>query len=484
MKLNKNSLGKKTLALGIALSVFASGATVAYAGNTTVYFDVSKPVTVMVDGEKVDLLDCERPIIKEGRTMVPLRNILEQMGATVNYNSGTKTANITMNGKTISHKIGSDIIVKDGEIYQTEVSSVISNGRTMVPLRSITELLGGEVYWDNNLRSAFIWVNKDREPIELSEFDLKVLSYKHANLQNLERYREVYKRHPEIKTEEIITLGNIRKYDEIGTMIDIVDPEDYTQFFNLHHQIPENYVPSNTTIYEFKEIKRLDFFTGSDKKLFTIKKEVLPYAKKLEKYYNKNCEWNFSPIITVQYLEQSVVRTGDDFYDEYMLDCLEPKELIEKQHEVAKYYEPEFVFCPGASCFLLGRTLTEYFYDEAFRMEKFEKLLPQFSEYGFYPVKRMNKPLFFNSSARRNNTILPPDKNMGPYDVIYDNEGTNLIYVGKPLATLLCRNKACLEEYKMCMQYYKNEKEYQNMVNNGVKLLNKNSENYKLVKKI
>jgi hypothetical protein len=83
------------------------------------------------------------PQIVNDRTMVPLRFIAEALGAKVDwdYDHGTETATIELDGQTLSVKIG---VLAPG----MDVPPMIINDRTMVPLRYISETLGCEVEWD------------------------------------------------------------------------------------------------------------------------------------------------------------------------------------------------------------------------------------------------------------------------------------------------------------------------------------------------
>ncbi len=89
------------------------------------------------------------PVIKESRTLVPLRGIFEALGAVVQWDQKTKTVTATKEDLTIKLTINSKIAYigeKETEISQP---SEIINGSTMVPLRFISEALGAKVDWDS-----------------------------------------------------------------------------------------------------------------------------------------------------------------------------------------------------------------------------------------------------------------------------------------------------------------------------------------------
>ena len=82
-----------------------------------------------------------KPYIVDGRTMVPLRFIAEALGAKVDWNGDTETATVTLDGKVLSVKIGA---LAPG----MDVPAVIKDSRTMVPLRYLGEALGCKLEWN------------------------------------------------------------------------------------------------------------------------------------------------------------------------------------------------------------------------------------------------------------------------------------------------------------------------------------------------
>ena len=78
------------------------------------------------------------PRIVEGRTLVPVRFIAEALNANVTYNQDTETVNI-QGQANISLKIKSRTALVNGQQVELDVPAEIENGRTMVPLRFISE---------------------------------------------------------------------------------------------------------------------------------------------------------------------------------------------------------------------------------------------------------------------------------------------------------------------------------------------------------
>ena len=80
------------------------------------------------------------PQIVRGNTMVPLRFIAENLGAEVKYDSKAKKVYINLDGQKLEMTIGQ-------EIKGYEIAPMIEKGRTLVPLRYVSEQLGAHVLW-------------------------------------------------------------------------------------------------------------------------------------------------------------------------------------------------------------------------------------------------------------------------------------------------------------------------------------------------
>lgn len=87
------------------------------------------------------------PVIVNGRTLVPMRAIFEQLGAAVTYDQNTFTVTAKKDDITLVHKIGTNDFAINGENVTFDAASVLEKGRTMVPLRVIAESLDGIVFW-------------------------------------------------------------------------------------------------------------------------------------------------------------------------------------------------------------------------------------------------------------------------------------------------------------------------------------------------
>jgi len=96
------------------------------------------------------------PRIENGRTLVPLRAIFEAMGASVDWNSSTRTVTAKKGNTTVILPMGSTSPTVNGQPYKLEVAAKIVNDRTLAPLRFVGEAFGGQVNWDAQTRTITI----------------------------------------------------------------------------------------------------------------------------------------------------------------------------------------------------------------------------------------------------------------------------------------------------------------------------------------
>ncbi len=111
-------------------------------------------VSVLLCGEEVEF--DQPPILRNDRTLVPFRKILEEMGATVLWDDETKTVVAERSGVRITLTIGEPAMYKNGEAVPLDSVAVIVNSRTLVPLRAVSEALGCTVGWDGEKRIVSI----------------------------------------------------------------------------------------------------------------------------------------------------------------------------------------------------------------------------------------------------------------------------------------------------------------------------------------
>ncbi|WP_337759027.1 stalk domain-containing protein [Anaerotignum faecicola] len=102
---------------------------------------------VNVDNEAV-IYDTA-PVIRNDRTLVPIRIVTETLGGKVDWNGVTKEVTLHIDGKEIKMTVGKTL-----EKYG--VAPVIIDGRTFVPVRFVADELGATVAWDDATKTVTI----------------------------------------------------------------------------------------------------------------------------------------------------------------------------------------------------------------------------------------------------------------------------------------------------------------------------------------
>ena len=125
--------------------------TLAGAGTTFVFAltmatAAQAQVAVTINGNAVNVQP--EPLIQDGRVFVPLRGVLERLGASVVYDNGLITAQGY--GNDIALHIGSTDATVNNQPQTIDVAPFIVGASTYVPLRFISQALGANVSWDES----------------------------------------------------------------------------------------------------------------------------------------------------------------------------------------------------------------------------------------------------------------------------------------------------------------------------------------------
>jgi len=111
-------------------------------------------ITVKVNGSLVSF--DQSPVVSNGRVLVPLRAIFERLGAQVNWNNITQTVTATKGATIIKVVINDSSPTVNGVSKKLDVPAQIVNGRTMVPVRFISESLGAKVEWNESTKTVTV----------------------------------------------------------------------------------------------------------------------------------------------------------------------------------------------------------------------------------------------------------------------------------------------------------------------------------------
>lgn len=102
-------------------------------------------ISISLDGRS--LASDVAPVMENNRVLVPFRVIAEALGASVNWNNSTQTVTMTKGGTTARLSINNATAYKNNQPVNLDVPARLRNGRTLVPIRFVSEALGANVEW-------------------------------------------------------------------------------------------------------------------------------------------------------------------------------------------------------------------------------------------------------------------------------------------------------------------------------------------------
>lgn len=135
-----------------------------------VYAEEKKEITIIIDGTKLAFSQDDGmgiPYIDSaGRVQVPIRKALEKIGAIVSFKtdagSGERNIIISKDGSLIKLIAENSIMrVNTDTLYLLDAAPHIISGRTYMPIRAVSEVLGYYVFWDEASKTVRIQENKD-----------------------------------------------------------------------------------------------------------------------------------------------------------------------------------------------------------------------------------------------------------------------------------------------------------------------------------
>lgn len=124
--------------------------------------DTVNTISVALDGYLLDKngMGGTDALTVNGRTMLPVRGISERLGATVEWIGAEQRVKLTRAKHTVEMKIGSKTAYVDGKPIEMDVAPFIKAGRTYLPTRYVAEFFGQVVEWNSFHRAVLI--NEDK----------------------------------------------------------------------------------------------------------------------------------------------------------------------------------------------------------------------------------------------------------------------------------------------------------------------------------
>ena len=148
----------------------------------------SDNISVTVDGNPIVFTD-QQPVIIEGRTLVPIRDVFEYMGFGIEWLPTVRRAVLTRENLLIVIEVDNDVFAINGRHYHLDVPAQLIEGRVMVPLRAVLENVGYNLDWDDNTNTVVITTGADTivipEGVNAVRFPFDVVEQNAAAFQNI-----------------------------------------------------------------------------------------------------------------------------------------------------------------------------------------------------------------------------------------------------------------------------------------------------------
>lgn len=132
----------------------------------------SDDMQLQINGEMI-AFDNLKPINRKNRVFVPLRDTLQQMGATVDYDDTLHLTTAQRGDTTIQFHPGETnvTVIKNGVEKNLETSMVISSGNTYIPIRFLGEAFDYPVGWDAEQKAALL-IDTDKLLADAGSFSI------------------------------------------------------------------------------------------------------------------------------------------------------------------------------------------------------------------------------------------------------------------------------------------------------------------------
>lgn len=198
-------------------------------------FPLEGNISITINGEK-RVFD-QSPYIINGRTVVPLKFLMDELGYAVAWESDKATVTARRNTKTITLQIGNPEMTILGETYTSDMAPLIINDRTYVPLAIIARATGASVQWIGETQTVAV-----KEKLEHVN-----LYYGRSSYDNYQTY----------------DIAN--RFDEMSYAWSRIDVADGKVVLNTSSKY-ENlmYIPEGFDLVTAHQVKLLNIYAASD----------------------------------------------------------------------------------------------------------------------------------------------------------------------------------------------------------------------------
>ena len=119
--------------------------------------EINNPVMIVNGNQKeIDPGRNTAPVIVNGRTLVPIRAIIEEFNGTVGWDEPSKTVTLSVYDDVVKLVIDSKTAYYNGKAHQLDVAPAVINERTMLPIRFIAQSFNFGIAWDDKTQTVSV----------------------------------------------------------------------------------------------------------------------------------------------------------------------------------------------------------------------------------------------------------------------------------------------------------------------------------------
>lgn len=206
---------------------------------SSTFVSAAQSIIVKLDGNNVSFGNIE-PVVKDNRTLIPLRGLFEKMGYSIDWEPNTKAAILLKDGNTISIRSEKKYIIVNNIQKNIDVPAQIINGSMMIPLRAVADATGAKVNWNGDTKTVeIITGNQNDYIISINEYTKK---YNNAikDLELLEKVagslNSLNSNNSESNVNKILSQLNEAKMtisDTIDKVEELTPPEEFVDYHSL-----------------------------------------------------------------------------------------------------------------------------------------------------------------------------------------------------------------------------------------------------------
>ena len=142
--------------MGLCIALIIAIVAIGYvSANDRLVVYATQAITVVVNGQRVQFTG-QQPTIVNGRTLVPVRGVFDQLGFIVGWDGPTQRVTLTSDTHTVILTVGSASFTTNGTAHTLDVPAQIIGGSTMIPLRAVVESVGLDLNWEGSTSTITI----------------------------------------------------------------------------------------------------------------------------------------------------------------------------------------------------------------------------------------------------------------------------------------------------------------------------------------